>query len=215
MTGVGDADALTVRFATDSDVDQVAMLHVDRISESFLATLGHAFLRRLYRRIVRSQRAFVLVADAPDVPVVDEPARDGTPRRICGFVAVAEDTGALYREFLFRDGIPASVAAISGIARAPRAVWETLRYGLRGGPHAVGAEVLSTAVARDCERRGIATRLVQAAVEELHRRGLGSARVVTTVGNLAAVKAYERGGFRVVGLDEVHSGIAQQLLVWP
>jgi ribosomal protein S18 acetylase RimI-like enzyme len=204
VTGVGDADALTLRFATDSDVDQVAALHVDRISESFLATLGHAFLRRLYRRIVRSQRAFVLVADVP-----------GAPNRIGGFIAVAEDTGALYREFLFRDGIPASVAAISGIARAPRAVWETLRYGLRGGPHAVGAEVLSTAVARDCGQRGIATRLVRAAVEELHRRGVGSARVVTTVGNLAAVRAYERGGFRLVGLDEVHSGIVQQLLVWP
>jgi hypothetical protein len=44
---------------------------------------------------------------------------------------------------------------------------------------------------------------------------VGSARVVTAVGNLAAVKAYERGGFHVVGLEEVHSGIAQQLLVWP
>jgi ribosomal protein S18 acetylase RimI-like enzyme len=86
---------------------------------------------------------------------------------------------------------------------------------LRGGTEAVGAEVLSTAVAAECTQRGIATRLVRAAVEELRGRGVGSARVVTAVGNLAAVKAYERGGFRPLGLEEVHRGIAQQLLVWP
>jgi ribosomal protein S18 acetylase RimI-like enzyme len=198
---------MTVRYATDTDVDAVAALHADRIAESFLTTLGPAFLRRLYRRIVRSSRAFVLV--------MDEPGTNGGANRVCGFIAVAEDTGALYREFLLHDGVMGAVAAASGIARAPKAVWETARYGLRGGSDAVGAEVLSTGVASDRGRRGIATRLVRAAVEELHRRGVGSARVVTAVGNLAAVKAYERGGFHVVGLEEVHSGIAQQLLVWP
>jgi ribosomal protein S18 acetylase RimI-like enzyme len=198
---------MTVRFATETDVDAVAALHADRIADSFLTTLGPAFLRRLYRRIVRSARAFVLVAD--------EPGTNGRPSRVCGFIAVAEDTGAVYREFLLHDGFLAAVAATSGIARAPRAVWETARYGLRTGVDAVGAEVLSTGVAAHCAQRGIATGLVRAAVEELHRRGVGSARVVTAVGNLAAVKAYERGGFHVVGLEAVHRGIAQQLLVWP
>ena len=202
---------MTLRFATVADVDEIAALHSSRIAESFLATLGPAFLRRLYARIVQSSRAFVLVVDAPGA--------NGASHRVCGFVAVAEDTGALYREFLLRDGIRAGIAATAGIARSPRAVWETTRYGLRGGSDAAGsdvhAEVLSTAVASDCGQQGIATRLVRAAVDELHRRGVASARVVTTVGNLAAVTAYEHGGFRVVGLDEVHSGIAQQLLVWP
>jgi len=201
---------MTLRFATVADVDAIAALHAGRIAESFLATLGPAFLRRLYARIVQSPRAFVLVVDAPGT---------AGSHRVCGFVAVAEDTGALYREFLRRDGIRAGIAAIGGIARSPGAVWETARYGLRGGSETAGAdvraEVLSTAVASEYGQQGIATGLVRAAVEELHRRGVASARVVTTVGNLAAVKAYERGGFRVVGLDEVHSGIAQQLLVWP
>jgi ribosomal protein S18 acetylase RimI-like enzyme len=156
---------------------------------------------------VRSPRAFIVVAD--------EPASGGGERHVCGFVAVAEDTGALYREFIVHDGVRAAVAATAGIARKPKAVWETARYGLRGGDDAVGAEVLSTAVAADCGGRGIGTGLVRVAVEELRRRGVGSARVVTAVGNVAAVKAYEGGGFRVVGLEEVHSGIAQQLLVWP
>jgi ribosomal protein S18 acetylase RimI-like enzyme len=193
---------MTLRFATDSDVSAIATLHAARISEGFLVTLGPGFLRRLYRRMLRSPGAFVLVVDE---------AGERAPKRVCGFIAVAGDTRALYREFI----LPAGIAATPGIVRAPGAVWETFRYGMRGREHAAGAEVLSTAVAADCGGRGFATSLVRAAVEELRRRGTASARVVTAVGNLAAVKAYEGGGFHAVGLEEVHRGVAQQLLVWP
>jgi len=99
--------------------------------------------------------------------------------------------------------------------RAPRSVFETLRYGLRDEAGETGAEVLSTAVAADRGGRGIGTRLVQAAVAELRRRGVPSAHVVTAAGNVAAVHAYEGGGFRAGGHREVHRGVAQQLLVWP
>ena len=195
------------RFATEADVRAVSALHAERIAEGFLVTLGPAFLRRLYRRILRSPEAFVIVADAADAP--------GAADHVVGFIAVAEHTGALYREFLLRDGVVAAAAATPGIVRAPGAVWETLRYGLRGGENGSAAEVLSTAVAAEYGGQGVATALVQSAVEELQRRGAASARVVTAVGNLAAVKAYERGGFRTVGLDAVHRGVAQQLLAWP
>jgi ribosomal protein S18 acetylase RimI-like enzyme len=193
-----------LRGATVGDADAMAALHADRIAEGFLVTLGHPFLERLYRRIVRSSRAFALVADVPD-----------SAPRVVGFVAVAEDTRRLYREFLLHDGFGAAVAAARGIVRAPRAVAETLRYGFRADGAAGGAEILATAVARDRGGHGIGTDLVRAAVDELRRRGIPSAHVVTAVGNAAAVHTYERGGFRAGGHREVHRGVAQQLLVWP
>jgi ribosomal protein S18 acetylase RimI-like enzyme len=199
---------LTVRFATLDDVDAVAALHANRIAEGFLVSLGPAFLRRLYRRVVLSPQSFVLVAD--DTPTV------------CGFIAVAENTQALYREFLLRDGLVAALAALRGIAHAPRSVFETLRYGLRarggganGADTGIGAEILATGVAADHTRRGIGACLVRASVEELERRGVGAARVLTAVGNVAAVRAYERGGFRSAGREAVHRGVTQELLVWP
>ncbi|HTK17199.1 MAG TPA: GNAT family N-acetyltransferase [Acidimicrobiia bacterium] len=196
--------SVLVRFATLEDVSAIAALHASRISEGFLVTLGPAFLRRLYRRIAFSRRAFLLVADDAGA--------------VCGFIAVAENTRALYVEFLLHDGIAAAIAASRGIARAPHSVLETLRYGLRAGNDDGGgaaAEILATGVAADHSGRGIGTRLVRAAVEELARRGVASARVVTAVGNEAAVHAYERGGFRSQGRDEVHRGVDQELLVWP
>jgi ribosomal protein S18 acetylase RimI-like enzyme len=194
---------IIVRFATVADVEVVAALHADRIAEGFLVTLGPAFLRRLYGRIVRSPRAFVLVADTPAAGA----------SRVDGFVAVADDTAALYREFVLHDGVPAGLAAAPRIMRAPRSVFETLRYGIRSDER--GAEILATAVASDRAARGIGTALVRAAVDELRRRGARTAHVVTAADNRAAARAYERGGFRASGHREVHRGVAQQLLVWP
>jgi ribosomal protein S18 acetylase RimI-like enzyme len=197
---------VTLRFATLEDVSLVSALHATRISEGFLVTLGPAFLRRLYRRVVLSHRSFLLVAD--------------DTRTVCGFIAVAESTRAFYREYLLRDGVAATIAAGRGIARAPRSAWETLRYGLRGSDdvgaaRGAGAEILATGVSADWAGRGIGTALVREAIEELERRGVTSARVVTAVGNVAAVRAYERGGLHSCGRDEVHRGVTQELLVWP
>ena len=207
MNTESDPGPMLVRFATDTDVDAVAALHATRIAEGFLVTLGPAFLRRLYRRIVRSSQAFVLVAD--------EPAGPARARQVRGFIAVADNTGALYREFLLHDGVAAAIGATRGVLRAPTKVWETLAYGLRDGAGPHGAEVLATAVAATSVQRGVGTRLVRHAVEEIRRRGATSARVVTAVGNVHAVRTYERGGFRADGIDEVHRRVPQQLLVWP
>jgi len=191
-----------VRFATVADVDAVAALHADRIAEGFLVTLGPAFLRRLYGRIVRSPRAFVLIADSP-------------ARRVEGYVAVADDTRELYREFVLHDGVRAGLAAAPAVLRAPRTVFETLRYGFRSDDGVAGAEILATAVASDRAGHGVGSRLVRAAVDELRRRGARTAHVVTATDNRAAARAYEHGGFRPSGHREVHRGVAQQLLVWP
>jgi ribosomal protein S18 acetylase RimI-like enzyme len=187
------------RRATLDDIDAIVDLHAGRIADGFLVTLGRPFLRRLYRRMVRSRRAFVLVVD------------DGG---VCGFVAAAEDTGAFYREFLVHDGPAAGVTAMAGIARAPRAVLETMRYGFRGHEDAPAAEIMAIAVAVGAQRRGLGAHLVVAAVNELRRRGVPTARVVTAVDNLAAIRAYELGGFHRHGFDQVHREVTQLVLVW-
>jgi ribosomal protein S18 acetylase RimI-like enzyme len=192
---------LRVRAGTVGDAAQVAALHAEHLPEGFLVTLGRGFLRRLYARAARSPRAFVLVAD------------DG--EGVHGFIAVAEDTGRFYREFLVRDGVAAGVAAAPSVVRAPRRVWETLRYGLDGGDDLPPAEVLSVAVGGRARGRGLGRELVGAGLDELRRRGVGAARVVTAQDNEPALRMYEGAGFRRHRLVEVHTGVAQQVLVWP
>jgi ribosomal protein S18 acetylase RimI-like enzyme len=179
----------------------VATLHAEHLPEGFLVTLGPRFLRRLYARAARSPQAFVLVAD------------DGAGVR--GFLAVAEDTGRFYKEFLRRDGVAAGLAAAPNVARAPRRVWETLRYGLDEGDELPPAEVLSIAVDDRARGRGLGRELVDAGLDELRRREVAAARVVTALDNEPALRMYEGAGFRRHSRVEVHAGVAQQVLVWP
>lgn len=188
------------RPATLADAAAAAALHADRIAEGFLVTLGPRFLRRLYERTIRSSAAFLLVTTDQD--------------GVTGFVAVAEATGRLYREFLIRDGLAAGIAAAPAVLRAPKSVWETLRYGVTSEGDLPPAEILAVAVAAGAQRHGLGVALIEAAQAELRARGTEAARVVTSTGNGPAIRMYERAGFRREGRTEVHAGTPQEVLVW-
>ena len=190
-----------LRTGNPGDAPAVARLHAERIGEGFLVTLGPKFLARLYRRIVLSPHAVLVVAESGE--------------RIVGFVAAATSTRRLYGDFLRRDALPAGLAAAPAVLRTPRRVWETLRYGSTADGDLPAAEVLSIAVAADAGGHGIGSALLAAAQRELSRLGAPEARVVTAVGNDAALAMYERAGFRRRGRTEVHAGVAQEVLVWP
>jgi ribosomal protein S18 acetylase RimI-like enzyme len=191
-----------IRPGTPADAAAVARLHTESISIGFLVVLGQPFLEQLYRRVTRDDRSFVFVhADSA--------------QGIDGFVAVAEDTGRLYREFLVRDGLRAGWRAAPAVLRHPRKVLETLRYGVDGRTPTPGAEILATAVAEASRGEGIGQALVAAATDELQRRGIEHAHVVTAADNDAAQRAYFAGGFRRHATVEVHRGVVQEVLVWP
>jgi ribosomal protein S18 acetylase RimI-like enzyme len=192
---------VTLRPGQPHDAAAIAGLHADRIGEGFLVTLGPRFLRRLYRRIALSPSAVLVVADSGE--------------RIVGFVAAATSTRRLYGEFLARDALPAGLAAAPSVVRAPRRVWETLRYGNERDDDLPPAEILSIAVAADAGGQGIGGRLLSAAQQELTQLGAPHARVVTAVGNEAAIAMYERAGFQRRSRTEVHAGVPQEVLVWP
>jgi ribosomal protein S18 acetylase RimI-like enzyme len=194
---------MTVRAARPDDVAAIAGLHADRIREGFLSSLGTAFLRRLYRRVLVSADGFVLVATGPasaEAPVI-------------GFVAGVASVGALYRRFIMRDGLVAGAVAAPRLVRAVPRVVETLRY-----PAATAdlpdAEILAVAVAADATGGGIGRALVHAATAEFSRRGITETKVVTTADNGAALAMYRACGFVPTTGVEVHAGRASEVLVW-
>ena len=129
-----------IRFAELDDAWRLADMHARRINEGFLASLGPVFLGRLYRRVVRSPRAFAIVAE-----------ENG---RVVAFCAAAENVGRLYREFMVRDGIQAGVASAPRLVRSLPHVVETLRY-----PAATGelpdAEILAVVTDTDGREQGL------------------------------------------------------------
>jgi ribosomal protein S18 acetylase RimI-like enzyme len=193
--------SLLPRPATAADVAQVAALHMQCIRHGFLVTLGPRFLRRLYRRVVRSAGSFLLVADGP--------------AGVSGFVAVTEDTRRLYREFLVRDGLGAALVGAPSLIRAPARAWETLRYGTgTHGGDLPTAEILAVGVAPGARSEGVGGALVYAALDELRDRGIDAARVVTSARNESGLRMYQRAGFRPQRRTELHPGFPQEVLVW-
>jgi ribosomal protein S18 acetylase RimI-like enzyme len=190
------------RPAVHGDVAAVAGLHVDRFPQGFLPTLGPRPLQRLYLHLAESANAFVLVAD--DVEGVN------------GFVAAACDTRRVYREFFRRHGVAAALLAAPAALRAPRKVWETIRYGGQGGRDDLpSAEILAIAVAERARGTGVASSLLAAALDEFRQRRVAGARVVTAAGNSQALRLYQEAGFRRRERTEVHKGVSQEVLVWP
>lgn len=186
-----------IRAATEPDVPSVAGLHTSEIADGFLSSLGPAFLTCLYRRIVRHPGTVLLVADDHG--------------EIVGFVAAAEDTGALYRSFLARDALRVGLAAGPRLLASARRVVETLRYPAVSDAGAC-AEVLAVAVAPRARGRGLGGALLQAATDELARRGHTAVRVVTASGNVPAIALYRRCGFRRAATLILHRGATSEVL---
>ena len=194
-----------LRFARLSDAPRMAALHLSELPDSFLTSLGEAFLVRLYRRVVRSSRSFAIVASTDELAVA-------------GFLAATEDTGRLYRQFLALDGLVAGTAALPHLLGSPRRVLETLRYGSSGATELSelpAAELLSLAVAPEARRRGVGRALIGSFQLELTRRGVPASRVVVFAGNAAAIGLYGSCGFRRAQSFELHQGGRSEVFVWP
>jgi ribosomal protein S18 acetylase RimI-like enzyme len=187
---------MVLRTGTAADAAAAAALHAGQIREGFLASLGPRFLARLYRRVPRVPDSFLLVLEAEG--------------RIVGFLAGSVDVGALYKEFLLRDGAFAMIGCAGRLVRSPRRVLETLRHGTsddRGEP-----ELLAVAVDPGARGLGGGRVLVEGFLTEIARRGRPTAHVVVASGNDRAVALYRRTGFAVAERFELHRGSESLLM---
>ena len=187
---------MVLRTGTSADAAAAAALHASQIREGFLASLGPRFLGRLYRRVPHVPGSFLLVLDVKG--------------RLVGFLAGSVDVGALYREFLIRDGAFAVFGCAWRLVRSPKRAFETLRHGTsedRGEP-----ELLAVALEPEARGLGGGRMLVEGFLKEIARRGRSTAHVVVASGNDRAVALYRRTGFAVVESFELHRGSESLLM---
>ena len=195
--GGPDGDPSCLRRGELRDAPGAASMHAQLIADGFLSSLGPAFLRRLYRRIIRTDGSFLLVAES-----------DGT---VIGFVAGSEAVGTLYRSFFWRDGVVATLSAPLQLITALPRVLETLRHG-RGAARAEGGELLAIAVDPNWRQRHVGRQLVEGFLRELEQRGAHAARVVVGSGNAAAIAMYRQAGFTPARTFEMHRGTESVLM---
>ena len=77
------------------------------------------------------------------------------------------------------------------------------------------SRVAAMGIRPEARGQGVGRALLERLLEDARARGDRRIRLEVFESNATARQLYERGGFRIVGIDEVHRGVPQQLLVWP
>jgi glycosyltransferase involved in cell wall biosynthesis/ribosomal protein S18 acetylase RimI-like enzyme len=189
-----------VRSGRTEDADAMARLHRTSMPTAFLPTLGHGFLRRMYRAMVDDPAAITVVAE-----------RDG---RVVGFAAGLPSTAAFYRRFAVRHGAPALLAAAPRLTRPDvfRSAVETARYGttIDGLP---SAELVAIAVEPQHRSQGVGGVLVDAVVRRFDAAGAPELKVVVGADNVGANRFYRQAGFRHAAETTVHAGATSNVWV--
>ncbi len=192
MNDAAGSKTTRIREMLPADAAAVARLHRDRIDIGFISSLGLTFLTVLYRGIVASGFASCVVAEDHG--------------EVVGFVVVARDVSGLYRAVLKSNRWRLIVALLPSLVslRVWRRCWETLRYPSRG-EHAdlPPAELLSIAVSQTCAGGGIGKQLVQRALDEVWRQGVGDVRVAVGA-SLPANRFYQATGWVPAGTMDNH-----------
>ncbi len=197
----GEVPPVIVRTGLPGDAADAAALHVAGIDEGFLSALGTGFLTRLYRRVSLVPDSFLLVATCDHDTV--------------GFIAGSTEVGTLYRSFLVRDGLSATLGSWRHLLSGWRRVLETLRHGSSSGPGVgPGCELLAVAVDQGCQGRGVGHTLVTAFLDEVTARGSTAAEVVVAADNTPAIALYRSHGFVEHERFELHPGTESLLLTW-
>ncbi len=191
---------MIIRPALPGESRTAACLHASSITEGFLPRLGPRFLSRLYGRIVRDERSFLLVAED-----------HGT---INGMIAGTEDVRALYRRFARRDGIVAAALSAPALVKNAASVVETWRYGGGQGDDLPPAELLAIAIDDGAREHGLGRALVTALQNEFSARRIANVKVVVVAGNEPALALYRSTGFHETATIEVHRDVTSKVLVW-
>jgi ribosomal protein S18 acetylase RimI-like enzyme len=181
-----------VELANPADAESVARLHMQVLNEAFLSSLGTKFMLRLYRAMIASDQAVLLVARDRDVVV--------------GFASGAVSPSAFWKKFRRRYFLPvaAHLAARAVRPSTARRMLEIARH-LRGEA-SLGPELLAIGVGPPARRMGLGSRLVTRMEEELQRRGAQQLAVAVRAGNRQARDFFQRLGFHPLGGLEVHQG---------
>lgn len=174
---------------------QIARLHISALDQSFLSTLGPAFLALMYQSIDECKNTCLILEE-----------REG---QVIGFISGACGVGPIYRKMLhhwFRLTI-----ALAPVILHPAKLWriiEILSYGRekvseQGLPE---HELISIAVAKQDRGRGVAERLYGRLLEYFRDDGVQAFRITVGDGLAPAHRFYQRMGAVPIAKTSVHRG---------
>lgn len=141
---------------TETEIKQIATLHLRELS-GFLPQLGQEFLEKFYRVALTCAQMFLFVEKEKD--------------QIVGFVSGITTPKGLYKKIIFKDIIGFSFIFLKYFLIHPGQSIKFIKILLYPGFSENTPELLSIAISKDYQMRGIGRKLFYQTAKEFQRRG--------------------------------------------
>lgn len=168
-----------IKRLTNEDISQVARIHKNELF-GFLPELGIQFLEKFYKESLTIPEMFTFVEKESD--------------HILGFATGVFTAKGLYSKVISRDIIGFGFLLLSNIIVHPRNLIRMVKTLLYPGFSADIPELLTIAVIRTSQKKGIGRRLVKKIALTFHKKGIKQFRV-SVYDRLPANGFYKKIGF--------------------
>lgn len=188
---------MNIEIANFNQAQAVASLHKNYLTKSFLGVLGNKFLTLLYESLIKFDNGIVLTA-----------VENG---QVVGFISGTTKTGDFYKYFLkhkfFGIGITLLPKMIN--PKVVKKILETSKYSKEEVSPQIQIptpELLSMAVNKNHQGKGLAKQLFEQLTLEFEKRGIMEFKIIAGEKLLAANKFYQKMGCEHVSSTEIHEG---------
>lgn len=192
---------MIILLAKKEEAAKIAEIHKKEIKKGFLSSLKLSFLTKLYRAIINSRFSFCIVAKEKG--------------KVIGFVAGATNLDKLYlyflRRYFFHSAFTLLPKAFS--FQNLKKIFETLFLPHRGRK-LPKAELLTIAIEKKFQRKGIGSKLLKKFVSEMKNRDMYQFKVIVGQNLKPAIKFYEKNGFEFLRKISIHRNQPSRVYIY-
>jgi len=180
---------ITIALAKRGDEMQIAKIHKTEISKGFLSSLSLAFLKRFFRGLIESPASFCVVAKESN--------------EVIGFMAGVSDMNKFYAYFLWHYFFQSFFILLPKAFSSFKKILESLFYPTKESS-LPKAELLTIAVAKEFQGKGVASMMLPIFVAEMEKRNVAVFKVVVGEELKNAIKFYEKNNFVFLRNTAIH-----------
>lgn len=176
---------MDICLATKKDSLQIAKIHKQEINQGFLSQLGETFLSKLYKAMILSPDAFIIITKKNN--------------KIIGFISGCIDVKKFYKYFLKKHFIQVLIILFPKMFKLStfKKILETLKYLSKEKKQKLpGAELLTIAVLNEFHGKNIAVKLFEKFLDEMKKRKIKELKVIVGESLPRAIAFYKKIGFK-------------------
>lgn len=176
---------IKISFVTTSDIHSIAHLHHQELP-GLLSELGEDFLRAFYRGAFRAKGTITLIAKKD--------------KAVLGYALVGFDRRAILGPIISENPREIITTSFLAFLRRPSSLQKLVQipFAPKFSPKEICGEILSLAVDRSSQRKGVGRALFKSLQKELRRVGVSKFVVMTFTGLSKANAFYKAMGGKLI-----------------